>query len=159
MQLSVSTRCEHLPAVYLSFLPVWAALGAYWAWAVLVRHRESAFELHRLLLWVPAVEVAHAFLSVFYYWLCPWSSTLEKVVAAAWVVVAILKEPVMLVCLLMVAKGWCITRPHLSSRETVVSTVIVALLYASVIVQMSDAEFVRVGALGFSIAVSCITPN
>ena len=62
---------------------------------------------------------------------------LEKIVGAAWVIVSILKEPVMLVCLLLVAKGWCITRASLTSSEVAVSSTIVTCLYAAVIVQLA----------------------
>ena len=43
----------------------------------------------------------------------------------------------MLLCLLLVAKGWCITRDFLHRREVCIAGSILALLYASVSVQMS----------------------
>ena len=125
------------PIVHLASVPVWIAMGAYWWWSVYVRHSLVALDLQRLLLWVPFVEVIHGMLSILYFWACPWYTTGHKVLAAMWVVVAILKEPIMLVCLLMVAKGWCITRLLLSSREIAVSALIITCLYAAVIVQMS----------------------
>ena len=68
--------------------------------------------------------------SIFYYWSCPWEAMAAKVLAAMWVVLTILKDPIILVCLLMVSKGWCITRTTLSSNEIAVSSCIVTLLYA-----------------------------
>ena len=43
----------------------------------------------------------------------------------------------MLLCLLLVAKGWCITRHYLQRREVCIAGSILALLYASVSVQLS----------------------
>ena len=105
---------------------------------------EHVLDLHKLLVWVPAIQVAHALLSALHFLFCPWGSTVEKIVGAGWVVVAILKEPVMLVCLLMVAKGWCITRANLTFREVVHSSMIVTLLYACVIIQLSGRGFAAV---------------
>ena len=51
--------------------------------------------------------------------------------------VTILKEPIILLCLLLVAKGWGITRHSLERREICVAGSILALLYASVSVNMS----------------------
>ena len=87
-----------------------------------------ALDLHRLLLWVPLIQFCHAFLSTLHYQFCPWETNIQKTVGAGWVVVAILKEPVMLVCLLMVAKGWCITRPSLGFREVMQSSITIMLL-------------------------------
>ena len=64
-------------------------------------------------------------------------SILSLVYATFWSIVTILKEPVMLLCLLLVAKGWCITRHFLHRREVCIAGTILALLYASVSVQMS----------------------
>ena len=50
---------------------------------------------------------------------------------------AILKEPVILVCLTMVAKGWCITRASLDQHELAILAALITLLYISVVVQLS----------------------
>merc|ERR1719152_1109868 len=87
--------------------------------------------------WVPIMELVHGLLSLFNYMSCPWDSVLSLVYATFWSIVTILKEPVMLLCLLLVAKGWCITRHFLHRREVCVAGSILAMLYASVSVQMS----------------------
>merc|ERR1719152_475443 len=87
--------------------------------------------------WVPIMELVHGLLSLFNYMSCPWDSVLSLVYATFWSIVTILKEPVMLLCLLLVAKGWCITRHYLHRREVCIAGTILALLYASVSVQMS----------------------
>merc|ERR1719488_341058 len=87
--------------------------------------------------WVPIMEFVHGLLSLFNYFSCPWESILSLVYATFWSIVTILKEPVMLLCLLLVAKGWCITRHFLHRREVCIAGTILALLYASVSVQMS----------------------
>ena len=43
----------------------------------------------------------------------------------------------MLLCLLLVAKGWCITRGSLERKEIAIAAVSVAALYAAVSVQLS----------------------
>jgi hypothetical protein len=133
--LALCERLSTSPIVYCSFLPLWVAAFAYWGFSVYHRHRRHALDLHRLLLWVPAISALYCGLSAVYYWTCPWDNTLAQLVGACQVVVSILKEPVMLVCLLMVAKGWGITRDKLTLKETVISSVIVGFLYMSVVVQ------------------------
>jgi len=66
---------------------------------------------------VPALQFISGVLSLFYFSSCPWDGTIELVYAMFWAVMTILKEPVILLCLLLVAKGWCITRNHLNRRE------------------------------------------
>merc|ERR1719235_50692 len=83
------------------------------------------------------METVHGLLSLFNYLSCPWSSIISLVYATFWSIVTILKEPVMLLCLLLVAKGWCITRHFLHRREVCIAGSIVALLYAAVSVQLS----------------------
>ena len=39
---------------------------------------------------------------------------------------------VLLLCLLLIAKGWCITRHTLQRREVCISGAVLALLYAAV---------------------------
>ena len=48
--------------VYSCTLPLWTIMLAYWLWAVWYRHRFDALDLHRMLLWIPAVEVRTPFL-------------------------------------------------------------------------------------------------
>ena len=99
--------CEvhrHTPYVYLGVSPVWLIFLCEWLWAICWRHVDVAVDLHRLLLWVPIIELLHCVLSIFHFWLCPWRSTIEQIVGAGWIILTILKEPVMLVCLLLVAK-------------------------------------------------------
>jgi len=125
------------PFVYLISTPVWLAFFSWWAYNTHHRHAQHALELHKLLLCIPGISLAFSFLSIFYYHWCPWDRLHEQLVGALWVVVTILKEPVILVCLLMVAKGWCITRPRLEPREVAVASWVIALLYAAVVVQLS----------------------
>jgi hypothetical protein len=126
--------------VYTVTLPLWVLLLTYW-WASIYRvHAAHALEIHRMMTWIPTIQVLHNVLSILHFLLCPWHLILEKVVGAAWVVVAILKEPIMLVCLLLVAKGWCITRLRLSSREVGHLGCLVTWLYGTVLIQMSASR-------------------
>ena len=59
------------------------------------------------------------------------------VASTFWAVLTILKEPLLLLCLLLVAKGWCITRPHLSRFEIYIVGATVALLYSAVSINLS----------------------
>jgi len=134
-------RLCHLwkPAAYvhLAALPLWVMLVCWWVLFSL-RHEQHVQDLHKLLSWVPLVELAHALLSAFHFLFCPWRSMIQKVWGAAWVVVSILKEPIMLVCLLMLAKGWCITRQRLQYKEVVHSSLLITLLYMCVIIELSS---------------------
>ena len=100
-ELQLLEYCEQwrdAPIVYGLTTPIWLVMTAYWAWATYLTHAEVAYDLHRLLFWVPLVEVTHGVLSIFYFWSCPWASLGAKVVAAMWVVLSILKDPIILVC-------------------------------------------------------------
>ena len=102
---------------FIITLPLWCVLGVLWVLNVCGWQRHYALDLHRMLIWIPAIETLNCTLSVMHFLLCPWRTPLDKVVGAAWVISSILKEPIMLVCLLLVAKGWCITRQKLSNQR------------------------------------------
>eukprot|EP00316_Scyphosphaera_apsteinii_P020189 CAMPEP_0119313406 /NCGR_PEP_ID=MMETSP1333-20130426/28978_1 /TAXON_ID=418940 /ORGANISM="Scyphosphaera apsteinii, Strain RCC1455" /LENGTH=671 /DNA_ID=CAMNT_0007318237 /DNA_START=28 /DNA_END=2043 /DNA_ORIENTATION=- len=131
------TVYEYVPLVYLLLVPIWWLLTVLWTWNTYRANVASARDLHRLLCWVPVIQFVHGILSLFNYSSCPWEGTVTLVYATFWAVITILKEPVMLLCLLLVAKGWCITRNSLHRREVCVAGTIVALLYAAVSVQLS----------------------
>ncbi|KAL1498520.1 hypothetical protein AB1Y20_013842 [Prymnesium parvum] len=119
--------------VYAACVPLWFALLAYWIWLLHLRRAHAASDMHRMLLWVPLLQTCHSLLSVAYYELCPWKPPLSSLVATVWVVLSICREPVILFCLLMVAKGWCVTRPMLHPNEVSVACVSISLVYLSVI--------------------------
>lgn len=127
----------YAPLVYAFAVPIWLALTVAWTWNTYYRNAACARDVHRLMCWVPVMEFVHGLLSLFNYYSCPWNSILSLVYATFWSIVTILKEPVLLLCLLLVAKGWCVTRHFLHRREVCVAGSILALLYASVSVQMS----------------------
>ena len=130
-------KYEGAPLVFVVAVPVWLFLSLAWYWNTYHRNLADAKDLHRLMCWVPILQFVHGTLSMFNYHTCPWDSILALVYATFWSIVTILKEPIMLLCLLLVSKGWCITRLTLRRREVCVSGSILALLYASVSVQMS----------------------
>ena len=142
--LALCERLKFTPIVYLGFLPLWTIACIYWAWSVYHGHSRHALDLHRLLLCVPTISMCYCGLSAGYYWTCPWDDRLSQIFGACQVVVAILKEPVMLVCLLMVAKGWGITRDKLSTKEMLVSSAIVGFLYMAVVTQFVLAHVLSV---------------
>ena len=133
--------------VYLLLLPLWIVSMILWSSAVWGWGRAYTLELHRTLTWIPTIEIVHGGLSTLHYLFCPWRATTEKIIGAAWVVVAILKEPIMLVCLLLVSKGWCITRPRLENTELMHTALVSSALYASVIIQMSLPRTLGIAAL------------
>ena len=128
---------EQVPFVYMATTPIWCCLLIEWAYNTYVANSASALELHRMLLALPAVGVLHSALSIPHYKMCPWDLVVEQLVYTAWFVVTILKEPVILVCLLMVAKGWCITRSALPQREIATASAIIMALYVSIVVRLS----------------------
>ena len=166
------TKYELVPLVYATTVPLWLLLLAAWVKNTYHMNEAHTKDLHRLMTWVPLVEVGHGVLSLFNYLSCPWDTILSLIFATFWsigarlplatlahsntqhrlrpprlrltacsvcppVAVTILKEPIILLCLLLVAKGWGITRHSLERREICVAGSILALLYASVSVNMS----------------------
>lgn len=126
----------HVQAVFIPLHIAWAIALSFWVYNTFLRNRQSANNLHKLLAWLPAVECIYTFLCIFYYAACPWTSFSSQLVAAALLMVVILKEPLNLLCLLLVAKGWCITRDSLSYNENRIIVVTVVLLYASVVFEL-----------------------
>lgn len=133
---------RNVPLVYLVVVPVWMFLMMLWAWNTYRRNLASARDLHRLLCWVPTLQFINGVLSLFYFSSCPWDGTIELIYAMLWSVVNILKEPIILLCLLLVAKGWCITRNNLHRREVCIAGSTVALLYAAISIQLSMASII-----------------
>ena len=126
-------RWNTTPPVYAAAAPVWLVILTYWSHSVYLKHVSAANDLHRMLLRVPLIEFGHCSLSIGYFSLCPWESDVSRLLATVWVVLTILREPVILFCLLMVAKGWCITRTVLTSHEITIACIIAALMYISII--------------------------
>lgn len=122
--------------VFIPFFLAWVFALAFWVYNTFFRNRDVANSLHKGLTWLPAVECVYTFLCIFYYAACPWESFGSQLVAAALLMVVILKEPLNLLCLLLVSKGWCITRDSLSYSENRVIVVTVLLLYASVVFEL-----------------------
>mmetsp|Transcript_29257 Transcript_29257/g.75401 ORF Transcript_29257/g.75401 Transcript_29257/m.75401 type:complete len:674 (+) Transcript_29257:26-2047(+) len=134
------TKFAHVPIVYALTVPLWAALWYAWSSNTYQWNMVHAKDLHRLMSWVPIIETTHGTLALLNYSSCPWTSIIDLIAATFWSILTILKEPVILLCLLLVAKGWCITRQLLTRREVMVAGTILALLYASVSIQMSLAS-------------------
>lgn len=133
---------RNVPFIYAGTSPIWLLITLLWFYNTGWLNEASARDIHRLLGWVPAVQFVHALLSLFNYSACPWKSPLALVAATFWAVLAILKEPLLLLCLLLLAKGWCITRNALTRREVGIAACTVALLYAAVSIQLSVASVV-----------------
>ena len=145
--LAACQELEPAALVHLLALPLWTALLVLWSCAIWLWGRPNALELHRVLLWIPCIELTHGMLSMLHYLFCPWRSATEKAIGAAWVVVAILKEPICMACLLLVAKGWCLTNPRLSSNDILRTAASVSWLYAAVIIELSAPRHVGTIAL------------
>mmetsp|Transcript_388 Transcript_388/g.980 ORF Transcript_388/g.980 Transcript_388/m.980 type:complete len:390 (-) Transcript_388:194-1363(-) len=129
-------RFEHVQTVFIPFFVTWLIVLGVWCFNTYYKNAASANSMHRMLTWLPAVSSLYTFLCIFYYGSCPWESFVSQLVAAALLMVVILKEPLNLLCLLLVAKGWCITRDSLHHGENRVIVVTVVLLYASVVFQL-----------------------
>lgn len=127
---------QYVPLVYVAVIPIWGLLTAFWAWNTYRRNQASARDLHGLLFCVPMLQFLNGVLSLFYFSLCPWRGRIALIYTILWAVVTILKEPVTMLCLLLVAKGWCITRNSLGGREACIAGTTVALLYAAISVQL-----------------------
>lgn len=115
-----STFCDkysYAPFVYLVMTPVWWALFAIWAWKTYTQWTTQYRPIHSLLSAVPAVQFLHCILSFCAFSACPWLTSRSVVIAVFWALVTGLKGPLMLQALLLVAKGWCITRDELPRRE------------------------------------------
>ena len=139
-RLDVLAFCEanqNSPYVYAAALPIWLVFLVWWSHDIYFVHRQHAHELHHMLWCIPALSAVFSLLSICYYEMCPWDLGYQQLVSAAWVVLVILREPVFVVCLLMVAKGWRITRNDLAQNEIALCGTVVLLLYATVTIQLS----------------------
>ena len=135
-----TTRCDkytYTPFVYLALAPVWWALGALWALKTYTQWSAQYRPIHSLLCAVPAIQLVHSILSICAFSACPWEGTRSMVFAVAWAMLTGLKGPIMLQALLLVAKGWCITRDELSRREGCLMALNLAFLWMAVSVHNS----------------------
>lgn len=132
--------------VFIPFFLLWLLALGYWVYNTFRRNAAHANNLHKGLTWLPAVECVYTFLCIFYYAACPWESFGSQLVAAALLMVVILKEPLNLLCLLLVAKGWCITRDSLSYAENRVIVLTVLLLYSAVVFELFAPDNRSAGA-------------
>lgn len=151
-----------VPWVYMIVTPIWAGLWARWVWQTHHLAAPHALDVHRLMTWVPLIETVHGFLSFINYLSCPWTSMLAIVSATFWSILTILKEPVLLLCLLLVAKGWGVTRHTLPRREVCCAGATFVLLYSSVSVQMSinsPAARVRCAPPRLHLCLLLLTPR
>ena len=130
-------KYESVPYVYMATVPIWGGLSAIWCYNTYDLNKDYAHDLHRMLAWVPLLQFVHGLFSLLYYYSCPWETAVSLVAATLWAVLTILKEPVMLLCLLLLAKGWCITRHQLERREACIAGCTLTLLYASVAINLS----------------------
>jgi hypothetical protein len=133
--------------VYAGVLPIWLLFLFEWVWAVWWRHADVAVDLHHWLVALPVIQLLHGALSLLAFSACPWRTT-GAILAGLWVLVSVFKEPIMLVCLLIVAKGWGITRPTLASHEVLASSLLVVLLYFAI-----GATFFHWGAVVATLVV------
>lgn len=101
---------DHVPVIFLGFVPAWMAAMALWTWNNL-RNWRHVRDLHRRLSLVPALGLAQAGLSVLFYAHCPWHMTpLVFFLGLCWVLVTIAKEPLVILCFVLVSKG-CAMQP------------------------------------------------
>jgi len=129
-------RFDNVSEVFSAFFPLWVLMLSVWCYLAYSKHPQEATGLHKVLTALPAVECLYTFLCIFYYRSCPWESIGSQLVAAVLLMVVILKEPLNLLCLLLVSKGWCITRETLGSGENRVLVISGVFLYASVVFQL-----------------------
>jgi len=107
-----------VPFIHLGFVPVWLAAAVLWTWNNL-RYRQHTRQLHWNLALLPLIGLAQAGLSVVFYAHCPWEPSPWMVsLTLLWVLASIVKEPVVIICFVLVSKGWCITRDELSRCDT-----------------------------------------
>ena len=102
---------DHVPVIFLGFVPAWMAATALWA-VNNVRNWRHVRTLHHRLSLVPALGLAQAGLSVLFYAHCPWDMTpLIFFLGLCWVLVTIAKEPLVILCFVLVSKGCAICKP------------------------------------------------
>lgn len=130
---------ENINFVYMGFAPCWVVLLAMWLYGAFYKYPAEANGLHRVLTALPVIESVYTVLSIVYYSSCPWQDVGSRIGAAVLLMVVILKEPLTMICLLLVAKGWCITRDAVSNHENRVLVASGAFLYVCVIVQLFGA--------------------
>eukprot|EP00964_Phaeocystis_antarctica_P059155 scaffold35115_cov57-Phaeocystis_antarctica.AAC.4 len=128
---------ENVPWIYLGFVPVWLAAAVLWVMNNR-RHAEHTRELHWRLALLPLIGLAQALLSVIFYAQCPWEATpLMVALTLCWVLASIVKEPVVILCFVLVAKGWGITRDELSRCDTYRIGACISAMFVSMAVQMA----------------------
>jgi len=127
-----------------------------WAWNN-SRNGRHVRDLHRRLAFVPLLGLAQAGLSVLFYTHCPWVMTpFIFLLSLCWVLVTIVKEPVIILCFVLVSKGWGITRDELSRCDSVRIGATILAMFISMTVQMTVDTHLAVLATVALYVILCI---
>jgi hypothetical protein len=105
-----------LPFVYLALVVLWLAVMVLWS-ANLVKYRYQNVLLQRFLTVVPCAKVAGVGLNCYYYGSGHLSGELPSAALYFFYIVYILFKGTFFTALLLIAKGWLITRPSLEESE------------------------------------------
>mmetsp|Transcript_23314 Transcript_23314/g.57208 ORF Transcript_23314/g.57208 Transcript_23314/m.57208 type:complete len:661 (-) Transcript_23314:369-2351(-) len=151
----LDTGHSPLPRLFLCLMLVWLFLTTLQGGHAFVWHASTITALHRLMLMVPCVKFFYAAVSMF-----KWEQMSENGTLADWVTVLhvtafTLNQAMTFGTLLLIARGWLITRRHLPNGEkqtTVTSiTLLVVLNFAYRYYTLSNFSFFALAILYMTI--------
>ena len=112
----LGTDIAPLPLVYLALLGGWLVVVALWM-VNLCQFRNHHVNLQRMMALVPVTKLAGVGLRAYYFHTGQETGDLPSSVLYFWYLVYVLYKASFTAALLLIAKGWLISRPSLDPRE------------------------------------------
>ena len=117
------------PILLALILMAWCTMLAVWVSNTWGRNRESATTLHRVIVVVPFLKVCLELITVGLWLSCPWQNSHSPWLFMGWLGVYTWYEASYFGVFILLAKGWCITRPSLQMHDILNAACLLCLLY------------------------------
>ena len=132
---ATAEQCEcafDAPALLVTLWLVWMSLLLMWIDNTSRRHAAAATPLHRLLGVVPALKVLLEGFTIGLWLSCPWQDAQSPWLFMGWLGLYTWHEASFLGLFLLLAKGWCITRPALPLSDVIHAATLLCLVYVTI---------------------------
>eukprot|EP00347_Sterkiella_histriomuscorum_P016631 403352447 len=127
------TNCQVLNTVSNYFLGICTSYGLViliWIMSILFIYNDQVNTLQKALLVVPIFKLLRISIYTFYISECPWTDQLtSRYLMMALVTVSTIYQTVFIAVLLLISKGWMITRTNLTRSQATMTTMLMGAVY------------------------------
>ncbi|CDW83108.1 UNKNOWN [Stylonychia lemnae] len=129
------TNCQALNNVQMYFFGLCTLYGLIilmWNMSILFIYNDQQNTLQKALLIIPIFKLLRLSIYTFYIGECPWTDQLTgRYLMMALVTVSTIYQTVFMAILLLISKGWLLTRQSLSRSQATLTTVLMGFVYLS----------------------------